>query len=114
MMMIQNCADTEQMQYQFRIESEQRRAEVEQREHQFRMESEQRRVEGEHCWEEMALVCKESCKQQQLMNVMFMSMLHNNGGATATFHLAPTMMGGDNSNLPPSPNTNPNNSNNNY
>jgi hypothetical protein len=51
----------------------------EQREHQCKIDAELREHEYQLCCEEMAIVRKEAPVQRQLMNVMMMTLLKNNG-----------------------------------
>jgi hypothetical protein len=65
--------------HQSQMEWEQREHQNKQREHQHKIDAELREHEYELCGEEMAIGHKETCTQSQLMNVMMMLMLNENG-----------------------------------
>jgi hypothetical protein len=58
MMMMQQCMESEQ------------------REGQYGNESEQREREYQLFWEDMAIACKDTCTQRQMMKMRFMAMMN--------------------------------------
>jgi hypothetical protein len=77
MMMMQQCMDNEQ------------------RDWQYKNESEQWEQEYQLCWEEMSIACEEARAKRQMMNMIFMSILSSEeerGGTTATRHPAPATL----------------------